>query len=326
MSKLADVLKAQHEYNQKLRDLNTDQWKPEMIRPEWTKTYLLGMMTEFDSVLREINWKKHRKSFVNTDRTNMAYELADLTKYVLSLWELWGFTEEDIIEYVMLKSRSLELKSAQELERIPDGVPVVITDIDGTLGDWRSTFIEWLHSKGIKNIIEDPVLSMNVDLDLSMLYTGYSDLKEEFESSGKYRDIEVYPDAPEILRKLQEYFNAYIITVTARPSEQYKRIWMDTWIWLEKNNIPTNQLRIGSESRIVLAHELGKTHPVIMFDDNPSLLLRGANSGIKCFARRHKYNGGVTHRNIRTVDSYSEIPVSEYFPEIQRSSNQERKR
>lgn len=325
MSKLGDMLKSQHEYNKRLRDLNIDKWNIDMINPEWTKTYILGMMTEFDSVLKEINWKKHRKSFVVTNETNMAYVLADLTKYVLSLWELWGFNEEDIYEYVMLKSRVLELKSSQEVEIIPEGVPVIITDIDGTLGDWRATFIEWLHSKGIKNILEDPVLSMNVDLDLAMLYPGYSDLKEEFESLGKYKEVKVYPEVSEILKKLREYYNAYIIAITARPSEQYKRIWMDTWMWLEKNDIQVNQLRIGSESRIVLAHTLGKNHPVIMLEDNPSLLLRGANSGIRCFARSHRYNRGVTHRNIRTVNSYREIPISEYFPEVQKSIYPERK-
>jgi hypothetical protein len=273
-------------------------------------------VAEMDEVLREIDWKKHRKNKFTPNRINMAYELADLTKYILSLWELWGFEAEDILEFVELKSRILELQSSQEFASIPDGVPVVITDIDGTLGDWRTTFINWLHSKGINNIIEDPVTSLNLDIDLDMLYTGYSDLKEEFESSGKYREIEIYPDSKDTLKRIKDFYGAYIISVTARPTHIYRRIWMDTWMWIENNDLPIDELRIGSESRILLAHELRKSHPVIMLEDNSSLLTRGANSGFKLFGRRQRYNAGITHPNIRLVDSYSEIETSEFFGDL----------
>jgi hypothetical protein len=323
MSNLSKIFLAQKKYNEKIRIANGDNVKSSKALSYWTEKYILGMVSEFDEVLREIDWKKHRKSQFVPNRINIAYELSDLTKYILSLWELWGFEADDVIEYVDLKSRILELQSMQEFSVIPDGIPIVITDIDGTLGDWRTTFIDWLHSKGIKNIIEDPVSSLNLDLDLDMLYTGYSDLKEEFESSGKYREIAIYPDSRETLERLKNFYGAYIISVTARPSHIYRRIWMDTWIWIENNRLPVDQLKIGSESRIILAHELSKTHPVIMLEDNSSLLLRGANSGITIFGRRQQYNCGVSHRNLRLVDSFSEVETSEFFPDLQKSNPKE---
>lgn len=302
----------QKRYNETIRKADGDLWKSNGSLGKWTEIYLLGMISEVDEVLREINWKRHRKSNPTHNRTNIAYELADITKYVISLWELWGFTSKDMLEFVSLKSDILNIQYDQEFIPIPTDIPIVITDIDGTLGDWRSTFIEFLHSKGIDHIIEDPMISLNMDVDLSMLYTGYSDLKDEFESSGQYRNIRVYPDSKYILDLCIEH-GAFIIATTARPSRQHKRIWMDTWLWAKSNDLHFDQLRIESESRIVLAHNLSRNHKVILLEDNPSLLLRGANSGIKCFARKHNYNSSLDHENIRLVNSYSELTITDLF-------------
>jgi len=305
------LLRRQREYNNKIRGLNPS-------KSEWTQTYLLGMITEVDEILREIDWKKHRKARMeNPNVVNIALELADLTKYTLSLWELWGFDYESILYYVDLKSRSLELKTQQENEEIPDDRPIVITDIDGTVGDWRTHFLKWLESKGIKHVVEDQSTSLMIDNDLSMLYKEYYDLKEEFESTGQYRNIEVYEDAHELLVELKSRYNAYIIAVTARPSDHYSRIWMDTWMWLESNKLPVDKLIIGSESRILLAHSLQESsHEVIMLEDNPGLIQRGANSGIRTFAREHPYNRGIQSRGVTIVKSYKDIPISRYFPNL----------
>ena len=312
MPNLSQVLAEQKKYNDKIRARNPEPL--DKMRSKWTETYLLGIADQIHEILHEIDWKKHRKEDISTNEINVAYELADITKYTLSLWELWGFNATDILDFVALKSRVLELKSSQEFDPIPTDVPIVITDIDGTLGDWRATFVEWLHSKGVQNVLDDPATSLNMDSDLSMLYTEYSDLKEEFESSGKYRDIEIYKDSKEVLQRLKEYYGAYIIAITARPSEQYRRIWMDTWLWIEHHKLPIDQLRIGSESRVILAHSLNKTQPVIMLEDNPSLIMRGANSGLRIFARRQRYNERIVDHRVRIVDSYSEIGITEFFP------------
>lgn len=313
-----DLVKRQREYNVKIRDLSS------LDRIEWTQTYLLGMISEVDEVLREINWKKHRMIRNEPPNlVNIALELSDLTKYILSLWELWGFSSKDILYYTEIKSRSLELQTSQEKDIIPDGKPVLICDLDGTIADWRSTFVEWLKSKGINPIDQDNSYSLMIDNDLSMLYSDYYDLKEEFESSGQYRYVKMYEDSRKVLSELKSTYDCYIIAITARPSERYSRIWIDTWLWIEYNSLPVDKLIIGSESRILLAHSLkdnGKD--VIMFEDNPGLITRGANNGIRVFSRRHSYNRGISSSGVRIVDSYEEVDISEYFP---KSYSKERK-
>jgi len=214
-----------------------------------------------------------------------------------------------------LKSMSLELRYEQEFKEIPRDVPIIITDIDGTLGDWRQTFEDWINRKGIKPEYKDPVKTLRIDEDLSMRYPDYYELKEEFEASGEYRNIKAYDEVANVLKNLKEEYNVFIIAITARPADKYKRIWLDTWLWLKENDIPVDKLLIGSDPRILLAHSLNKNQRVIMLEDDPGLIMRGANSGIKVFVRTHPYNSGIIHRNVRRVDRFTDISIDDYFKE-----------
>lgn len=299
MTDFNEIFQQQIEYNNKIRGSN------QRSREQWTETYLLGLVSEIDDILDVIRWKRHRSVYdFEPDKINLGYDFADLTKYVLSLCELWGFTAEDVIDFVRQKSDILDELYRQEFEQIPSDRLIVITDIDGTLGDWRKTFMEWaFHMHGIRPV-KDQATSMQIDSDLAMRYEDYYQLKESFESTGQYQHVFLYPDVHEFLHWLQDTFNAYIIAHTARPWKQYYRIWGDTWEWIAKNSLPIDQLRIGSESRILLASKLGGDN-VLMLDDDPGLMLRAAHSGIRVVARTHPYNIGAKHEYITTVGDFT---------------------
>lgn len=297
MTNFNEVFKQQESYNFNIRR------KTSLTRERWTETYLLGLVSEIDDILDSIRWKRHRGGFdTNPDLINLGYDFADLTKYVLSLWELWGFESPDVLEFVKNKSTILDELYRQEFEQIPHDRLVVITDLDGTLGDYRRTFMEWtFHTHGIRPV-EDGMKLLQIDSDLAMRYDEYYKLKEDFESSGQYRNILIYPEASEFLHWLRDTFDAYIIAHTARPWQQYYRIWGDTWEWIAEKGLPIDQLRVGSESRILLASYLGGDH-VLLLEDDPGLMLRAAHSGISVVARKHPYNTGVTNDKIVFVES-----------------------
>jgi hypothetical protein len=72
---------------------------------------------------------------------------------------------------------------------------------------------------------------------------------------------------------------------------------------------------MSSESRILSAEFLSKNSSVIMFEDDPDLMVRAANCGLRVFARRHPYNEKVIHTNITFVEKYTDLTVDDYFPE-----------
>jgi hypothetical protein len=304
MSNFKDIFWQQKQYNRKIRLLDP------RSNGEWTETYLLGLVSEINEILDGMQWKRHRKiSGKKPDVVNLGYEFADLTKYVMSLWELWGFTAEEMLEFVEQKSDILDELYRQEFDPIPSDRLIIITDLDGTLGDWRKTFISWAYSAhGIEPVI-DGSTSLQLDSDLAMRYADYFKLKEEFESSGQYQHIIIYSDTLEFLTWLKAEFNAYIIIHTARPWQRYHRIWGDTWEWIKTNRLPVDQLRIGADSRILLAGNIGGEN-VLMLEDDPGLMLRAACSGISVVARKHLYNNGVDHAKITFVGSLSDAKES----------------
>ncbi|KKN66959.1 hypothetical protein LCGC14_0466390 [marine sediment metagenome] len=305
---LEDLWTDQRRYNRKIRE-ETDIYD----REHWTQIYLLGIVSEIDEILSDIQWKRHRKKEGRKiDRQNLAYELADLTKYVISLWDLWDFTAVDMLNFVEIKTRILDLKYQQEFAIIPADKPILICDLDGTIADWRSSFISWVSEQGYQSTIADSGSTLMLDNDLSMHYPEYYALKEQFESEGGYRYIEPYMDGIATLCKMKEDLDIYIIIITARPADVYHRIWMDTWRWLQYYGINVDQLRIGSSSRVLLADSLPNEN-VIMFEDDPGLALRAANSGIRVFMRRQPYNETIRHENIQTVTRYTEFTPEGYF-------------
>lgn len=297
MTDFREIFQQQKLYNDLIRG-------DHRTKDQWTETYLLGLISEIDDVLDSIRWKRHRAVYeFEPDLTNLGYDLADLTKYVLSLWELWGFKSEEVLHFVKAKSDILYELYQQEFQPLPSDRLVVITDIDGTLGDWRKTFMEWaFYSHGIRPNRDEKTL-MQIDSDLAMRYDRYYELKESFESTGQYKNILVYPDARDFLHWLQIEYDAYIIAHTARPWQRYYRIWGDTWEWICENHFPINQLRVGSESRILLASKIGGEN-VLMLEDDPGLMLRAAHSGIRVIARKHPYNDGVEHEHITKVRDF----------------------
>lgn len=259
----------------------------------WMQKYILGAVAEVDEILQEINWKAHRRG-KPTNFNNLGRELADLTKYVISMWDLAGFDAQDLLKFSQDKSDELEAQYEQDWLSGPEpDQPVIIFDIDGTLGDWRKAFISWCREKHqLIPQTEDGATTLALEVDLSIPYQKYVELKASFESEGGYRFLNPYPDTWDAIRKL-EWSDAFCIAYTARPHARYSRIWSDTWGWLKSNRMapPIRQLFIGQEERIGLACQYQSAgHKVVLVDDDPGTGSRALNANIPVVMRKHAYN------------------------------------
>lgn len=304
---LFDIWRVQKNYNNQIRAREQGNYE------YWMKQYLLGAVSEVDEILGEINWKSHRRGHAMNPH-NLARELADLTKYVFSMWEWSGFGAEDMLKYVDEKSAELQNQWEQDFEfNIPVGAPVIITDIDGTLGDWRTAFADWLTREHNVQLPPDLSTHMALEINLGLPYPVYAMYKEQFEAQGGYQELRAYAEAESTLRALW-VAGVYIIAYTARPARAHTRIWDDTWKWLSSNRMaaPIRQLRIGHEDRLSRACELAEAgHPVMLLEDDPSLALRAAHTGLKVTMRAQRYNAGVVHTNITRVNSFNADSILE---------------
>lgn len=259
----------------------------------WTEKYLLGLVSEIDEVLDEIRWKRHRRKEVAIRRRdNVGLQLADIFKYTMCLFQLWGFYPEDMLDFAAKKGDMLEFKLSMEFSKpLPPKTKIAIIDMDGVVVDLNKSFAKWAsEEKGLEINTDSIYKSTKQDELVNLHYSEYTKLKDEFESSGGYRVAEPYPDAIEFLQRLKSCY-IHTIIVTDRPMSKETRIFFDTWSWLTANEIPFNEIYIQDYDRILLAENLiKKGHDVVLFEDNSEIAKRAFRSGVPTFIRAQPYN------------------------------------
>jgi len=264
---------------------------PEPDKTAWTQQYLLGLVSEIDEVLREINWKPHRNAYKEVNPDNLGQELADLTKYVLSLWILWGFKAEDMLTYVTNKSKVLEFLYTQE-HRPPLGWPVVVCDLDGVLANYQWGFLKWVKDSGQWDLDDDAcqraVYSLHMDLTLGIPNVKYEQMKRAFEEWGGFLRLPPYPGIPTLIGVLKET-QAHLVVVTARPMYQRKRLSMDTLLWLEQQGLSVEGLYFD-EDKVELIHNLWGNHVLCCIEDNPLVAERLSKQGYLVILMDRPYN------------------------------------
>lgn len=262
---------------------------------------ILGIVSEADELMEQINWKAHTNSVSRSEVGNIEIEIADLMKYVLSLAELWGMNSDTLAFAVMQKTEELFIKRTMN-NWSPSKKPILITDMDGTLADWRASFIRYVKDMGFLPL-EDTQENMSIETSLGITYDTYLKLKRDFESSGHYQQLLPIPEAIDFVR--DSMVGSDLVVFTARPAKTLKRIWWDSWLWLQSYGITPKILRIGNEERIEYALlQKSKGHEVLMFDDNPHLAFRAAMSDIDVILKTTPYNHHVQHKNIIRFEDF----------------------
>lgn len=279
----------------------------ENARIYWTKQYLLGLISETDEVLASLQWRRHRTVQKQPSDPNVALEIVDLFKYVLSLAELWDLTPEQLLQLALEKGEILRTMWNQEHATLPAGMDVLVCDLDGTLADWRSSFLSWCKENYPNHLWPetDPCTSLHCDLDWNLPYSVYSELEIQFERSGGYARLQPFPENIATVRRLQQETDFLVVFFTARPVNRNRKIWWDTYRWLLEQGLRVDMLRIGNESRLLFVNT-GEWGARVLLEDNPTLAIRAAKLGIKVFLLDNNYNSDVHHENIIRVDSLDE--------------------
>lgn len=296
---LSKIWEQQKNYNEKIFKIEGEQDKE-----YWSRQYLLGLTSQVAEVLREIRWKRNRNESDKVPiKQNVVEEIADIMKFTLCLAQAWNISEQELLEAVYEKGEILDFKLQMEFKEPLVKRKILITDIDGTLADYRKSFQRFLSQRGIAPAPESTTILFDSTLDIK--YAEYHALKHEFEELGGYRYLIPYPDTFDSLKAMRE-LGFYIIAVTSRPADIYKRIFKDTLHWFKANEFPIDELHMVDEGRLLLAHDLVWKNEVVLWEDNPDLLVRANNTGIFSVARRQTYNSHLKLQNVIFVDNYME--------------------
>lgn len=304
MESLKKMWKLQKDFNKKVLEK-----KGAVNQQELTKEYILHLLSECDEILREINWKLHKKHNKVIDKNKLTEELIDAFKYWLSITILWDVSPEEFVKEFERKSQVVEQKFKQEmqLDLINDN-KVIGIDIDGVLAKYPESFIKFIEDQEQINLNFFKFKRYDIYGQLSKFIDGgekrMKELKHLYRLTGQKRFIEVVEGSVEGLKQLK-MMGYSIVLLTARPYKQYRRIFSDTLEWLKENKFEFDAIVWDEEKEERIIKEFPKMK--VMVEDVASNANKIARKGYKVFLLDKLYNQLPIHENVIRVKNWEEI-------------------
>ena len=320
---IKDVWSEQCDFDKLFRD------SPESFenKSDVTQHLVLCIMSELSEILDTVQWKHHRKTDIRPNPKQTLAECIDVFKYLISIAQVWEFSEKDFFEAFWKKSMVVRQRYSEEWVKSLKGKSAII-DIDGVLCDYRNGFLEWAFnhhpelSGHIDKLRSDEYHHVITRKDFDLSVKSWQDIKHGFRASGAKENLPVYSDAKDFLRKLKENGISTVL-LTSRPIDRYPNLYGDTVSWLEKNGLSYDVVWWAYDKADKALEKL--SDPVFAVDDDPSHINKFADAGIKTFWVCR--NGGMdqeeyklhystsrdySNRRITSIETLADIPIGDY--------------
>jgi|LSQX01.1.fsa_nt_gb uncharacterized HAD superfamily protein len=302
---LEEIWKRQKEFNDNFHDPDKTSLKE---KQDHTKEISLHLISEVYEVLREMNWKLHRRESIDEVRTDkIEEELIDVFKYWLTLAQIWGMTPESFVQQFYRKSEVVEQKYKQEFSlKLLEDENVIGVDIDGVLCNYPEDFVKFMERETGKDLSSFTLKEYNLYSALGEILGEKTirELKHKFRISGEKSNLSVVKGAREGLSFLKS--KGYtIVLLTARPYKEYPRMFADTMEWLKKNELPYDAILWDEDKLSKITREFPKIN--FMIEDHLGNSEKIARKGYKVFLIDKTYNQGETDKNIKRVSGWREI-------------------
>ena len=124
-NRLSEEWEKQAEYN------FTVQSRQSRTEAEWMQVFILGITSELGELLEEMAWKLHRPRGSSIFGPNVMFELADITKYVISMWQVAGADANTMLDFLGQKNEILRHRWQQEFTDPVENKTILLLDLDG---------------------------------------------------------------------------------------------------------------------------------------------------------------------------------------------------
>jgi len=273
-----------------------------------SKDLTVFIQEELIEALQCQNYKSHRKNINTLNRENILYELVDIQKYLIQYVQLYWFTEEQFFSAFKEKSEIVKQRFEQE-KRMPKLENIIWVDIDGVLGDYAKTFINFVNKNYKTNYDWKDVKSLDFQTELWLDYETYRNIKHEYRQRGyEWWKLMVYDGASEFLKELRN--KGYkIVILTSRPVKEYSKIYFETMQWLRDNDLVFDHVIFDEKKNERLWVEYG--NKVVWFvEDNLKFAkdISKVYKNLKIFLLDRSYNKiDKLPSNVKRSEDYEDI-------------------
>jgi len=295
---LKEIFKSQKKFNDLVYEKNLSDVQKEEI----TKSLSLALHSEVSSLVSNINFKDHKINRKNIDINGLVYESVDAMRYIVSILNLWGVTQDQFIS--AYSDKDLFLNAQHRIGQNKwCGEPVVIVDVDDVIAEFRESFVSWLYEE----------YGVVVDKNSSEYYTT-TEVKRaglnpesvffKFIDKRKFKSIDTCSAMIKSLNKLKME-GYWIHLLTARPGENLL-VKYDTYSWIETNKIPYDRIDFSPEKYrwITQSEYYDSSSVVCAIDDSPKHAGEISKHGIPVIVPKKSYNSEVwDSENIVAIDN-----------------------
>lgn len=290
--------------------VNPDNLTPEQKQAFFNK-FILAVHEETTELLKTTNYKSHDKRMKMVKRGNTVLEIVDVFKYLMNLCVINEIDANEL--FLMEREKTAVVRQRYRQQQINfSAAPIVMVDIDGVLADYPQSFYNFVNKK--LGTSYDPEKQNDYDICRAMGLTRekYEELKFEYRESGYKRDIDTIDGAVSSMKILKD--SGFLIVVfTARPVSEHNRIEIDTYHWLEKNQIPFDALLFAEKKHEELAKFYKHFKPICFIEDSESNADYLSNDGINVvlFNKPYQHNKKFEQRVVR-IDTWDQALLEVY--------------
>jgi len=277
------------------RDLGLDPRNmSEVERRDVAATLLLCLHEEVGELQRvAAKYKKHILASAPVDSGNVASEVADIMKLVISIAQVHGLTVDDVVSAFHSKTNVVKARAQGERLDLRANTEILCVDLDDCVVDLSP----WTTELGRLQGSAPPNART-----LQMMEAW----KDEWYKSGRFRELEPIPGAVEALQELSAA-GVRIVIITARPQWQYKRIHADTLEWLQEHQVPHDLILFNKDKVEAIYEHIAPAWPMAFVEDHERNARHLATAGVRVLLYDRPSNQDVSAENITRIHDWSEV-------------------
>lgn len=205
--------------------------------------------SEIDELVRCANWKVHQQT-KPASKATATLEMVDVFKFLLTLMAIHDISADAFVAAFMDKSRVVarrvaveRMRHAATCGRLP---PLLVCDLDGVVCARDTALLAFIHAQTRTAYDSTGAVKAAVGQH------GYERLKDAFYEAGGFKTAMVVEAAANSLRYAKAK-DVTILIVTARDIKRFPTIEVDTYRWLDDNNIPADAVLFAAEKERAIA-------------------------------------------------------------------------